>query len=445
MKPDGKHWNPEVELLGREELEGLQLRKLQEVLVRCAGSPFYRQWFREAGFDCSRVASLEDIRSLPLMDKGMLKGGDPTRFLTVPTDDVVRVHSSSGTTGEATIIFHTALDIERWAQLVARCMYMVGVRRTDVFQNMMGYGLFTGGLGLHYGAERIGAMVIPAGSGNSKRQIQLMRDLNTTVIHIIPSYALYLLEVFDELGVDPRRDTKLRLAIMGAEPHTEDLRRRVEEAYGLDAYNCYGLTEMCGPGVAFECPAREGLHVWEDSFLLEVLDPSTLQPVPEGEVGELVFTTLEREGMPLLRYRTRDLAFVYQGPCECGRAHRRISRIKGRSDDMFIVKGVNIFPMQVEKALLGVLGVGTNYRIVLETIGSRDEMRVEVEVTSEMWHGGQVELDRLRKKITEELRHEVLITPLVDLVEPGSIHRGEGKAVRVLDRREFAAGSGAGD
>lgn len=433
-------WNPEMELLPREEIEALQLRRLREVLRRCARSPFYRDLFREASFDPEKVTSLADLKVLPFTDKDTLRGGDPARFLTVPLEDIVRVHSSSGTTGQATVVFHTARDIDAWAELVARCMYMTGVRRTDVFQNMMGYGLFTGGLGFHYAAERIGALVIPAGSGNSRRQIQLMRDFRTTVVHVIPSYALYLLEVFREMGLDPAADTDLRIAFIGAEPHTESLRRRLEESYGMKAYNSYGLTEMNGPGVAFECPFQEGMHVWEDSFLLEVIDPETLQPVPDGEEGELVMTTLNREGMPLLRYRTRDLAFVYPEPCRCGRAHRRISRIKGRTDDMFIVKGVNIFPMQVERVLLGILGVGSNYQIVLDTVESRDEMRVMVEVAGDLWHGEVRELNRLRKRIVEELRQEILVTPLVELVEPGTLPAGEGKAVRVVDRREYARG-----
>jgi phenylacetate-CoA ligase len=440
MKADGEHWDPGMERLSREELDALQLRRLQDTLQRCARSPFYKDWFREAGFDPRKVTSLADIAALPCMEKETLRGGDPTRFLTVPVDDIVRVHSSSGTTGQATVVFHTARDIDAWADLVARCIYMVGVRRADVFQNMMGYGLFTGGLGFHYAAERIGAMVIPAGSGNSKRQIQLMRDFHTTVIHIIPSYALYLLEVFGEMGLDPRSDTDLRIAFIGAEPHTEGLRGRLEEAYGIDAFNSYGLSEMCGPGVAFECPEKEGLHVWEDSFLMEVLDPATLEPVAVGEEGELVFTSLDREGMPLLRYRTHDLASVYEGACRCGRVHRRISRIKGRTDDMFIVKGVNIFPMQVEKVLLGVLGVGSNYQIILDTVEAMDEMRVLVEVAGELWHGEVRELNKLRRGLIEELRQEVLITPLVELVEPGSLPAGEGKAIRVVDKREHARG-----
>ncbi|MDD3717658.1 MAG: phenylacetate--CoA ligase [Actinomycetota bacterium] len=432
------HWDPVMETMDGEELRALQLKRLRGTLERCAGSPFYREWFKEAGFDPAAVFSLEDIRRLPFMDKDTLRGGDPTRFLTVPKDDVVRMHSSSGTTGQATVIFHTARDVEAWTELVARCMYMAGVRRSDVFQNMMGYGLFTGGLGFHYAAERIGAMVIPAGSGNSRRQIQLMRDFHTTAVHVIPSYALYLLEVFADVGLDPRGDTDLRIAFLGAEPHTESLRRRIEESYGVGAFNSYGLSEMCGPGVAFECPAKLGMHVWEDSFLVEVVDPGTLEPVAEGGEGELVFTSLNREGMPLLRYRTRDLSSIVEGTCPCGREHRRISRIKGRSDDMFIVKGVNIFPMQVEKVLLGVLGVGSNYQIVLDTVGAMDEMRVLVEVAGELWHGEVRELNRLRSRIMEELRQEVLVTPRVELVEPGSLPAGEGKAVRVLDEREHA-------
>ncbi len=437
--PEGEFWNPEVELLSGEEIRSLQLRRLRAVLERCGNSPFYREWFREAGFDPARVSSLDDLRALPFMDKETLRGGDPRRFLTVPLEEVVRLHSSSGTTGQATVVFHTARDIDAWTELVARCMYMTGVRRSDVFQNMMGYGLFTGGLGFHYAAERIGALVIPAGSGNSKRQIQLMRDFGTTVIHVIPSYALYLLDVFRELGLDPRRDTSLRIAFIGAEPHTESLRRRLEEAYGIKAYNSYGLSEMSGPGVAFECPFQEGMHVGEDSFILEAIDPEPLEPAPAAEGGERA-RTLHREGMPLLRYRTHDLARVFPEPCRCGRAHRRISRIKGRTDDMFIVKGVNVFPMQVERVLLGILGVGSNYRIVLETVDNRDEMRVQVEVSGDLWHGEVKELSQLRRRIAQELRNEILVTPVVELVEPGSLPAGEGKAVRVVDMRDHARG-----
>jgi len=300
------------------------------------------------GISPEDIRSLEDLRRIPFTTKEDLRRGFPYGFLAVPKDEVVRLHASSGTTGTPTVVYHTRRDLEVWADLVARCLYMVGMRKEDVFQNMMSYGLFTGGLGLHYGAERIGALVIPSGAGNSRRQITLMRQFGTTAIHIIPSYALKLLETFQEMGLDPK-EMKLRMAFVGAEPHTEEVRRRIEEAYGIDAFNSYGLSEMNGPGVAFECPYKEGMHVWEDSYILEVIDPETLEPVPDGEEGELVLTTLRREAMPLLRYRTGDLAFVYPDPCPCGRTHRRISRIKGRTDDMFIIKGVNVFPMQVDR------------------------------------------------------------------------------------------------
>jgi len=304
-----------------------------------------------------------------------------------------------------------------------------------VFQNTMGYGLFTGGLGFHYGAEKLGVMVIPSGPGNSRRQIYLMQTFGTTVIHILPSYAMRLLSVFQEMGLDPRYDTRLRIAFIGAEPHSEEMRKRIEEAYGMDAYNSYGLSEMNGPGVAFECPYKNGLHVWEDSFILEVIDPETLEPLPDGEEGELVFTTLTREGMPIIRYRSRDLAAVYPEPCPCGRTHRRISRIKGRTDDMLIVKGVNIFPIQIERVLMNIPEVGTDYQIILDRKNYLDAMTVRVEINAKFFDGDIRHLERLQKKIVEELRSEIIIEPEVELVEPGSIPKSEGKAVRVIDKR----------
>jgi len=315
-------------------------------------------------------------------------------------------------------------------------MYMAGMRRSDVFQNMMTYGLFTGGLGFHYGAEKIGALVIPAGAGNSKRQIQLMRDFETTAVHIIPSYALHLSTVFQEVGVDPRRDTKIRMAFLGAEPHSEKMRRKIEELYGFKAFNSYGLSEMNGPGVAFECPEQNGMHIWEDNYIVEIIDPVTLKPVPEGVEGELVLTTLMRTGMPILRYRTKDLTRIMPGPCPCGRTHRRIERITGRTDDMMILKGVNIFPIQIERKLMEIPGVGTNFLIVLERIDFNDSMTVRVEVQKEFFSGNLKQLETLRRRITEDLRSEILITPLVELVEPDSLPRSEGKAKRVIDNRK---------
>ena len=305
-----------------------------------------------------------------------------------------------------------------------------------MFQNICGYGLFTGGLGFQYGIERLGCLSIPAGAGNSPRQIKLMRDFGTTVAHAIPSYLGRLYDVFVEEGLNPRADTRLHTLVIGAEPHTEEHRRRIEEMFGVKAYNSFGLSEMNGPGVAFECTEQNGLHVWEDAYIVEIIDPQTLAPVPDGEVGELVMTTLDRRAMPVIRYRTRDLTRFLPGECKCGRVHRRLDRISGRSDDMFIVKGCNIFPMQVEGVLMKLPEVGDDYRIVLETIDDQDEMIVEVEVKNEWFRGDLTFLDRLQRQITHQLRDEVLLRPLVRLVEPGSIPKAEGKAVRVIDRRK---------
>ena len=347
---------------------------------------------------------------------------------------MVRLHASSGTTGQATVIYYTAKDIAAWADLLARSMYMTGLRPQDVFQNMMGYGLFTGGLGFHYGAERLGALTIPAGAGNSLRQVKLMQQFGTTAIHIIPSYALYLLNTFEKRGLDPR-DLPLRLAFIGAEPHSEDIRRRLEAAYGVKAYNSYGLSEMNGPGVAFECPEQNGMHVWEDAFLLEVIDPRTTEPLGPGQTGELVFTNLTREGMPLLRYRTRDLAAYDPTPCACGRAHRRLSRIQGRTDDMLIIKGVNIFPLQIEQVLMAMPEVATNYLVEVTRENFNDVLHVKVEVKESFFKEDLKYLKGLQKRLTEALKSELLITPRVELVEPNTLPAGEGKAVRVVDRR----------
>ena len=289
----------------------------------------------------SLIDTLEELEELPFTTKADLRNNFPDGMLAVPYSEIVRLHSSSGTTGRATVVYHTRNDIHNWTELVARSMYMTGVRKDDVFQNMMGYGLFTGGLGLHYGSERLGALTIPASSGNSKRQIWLMKEFKTTVIHITPSYALHLYSIFEEEGIDPRKDLHLRIAFLGAEPYSEETRRRIEEMYGIDAFNSYGLSEMNGPGVAFECPVKNGMHLWEDSYIPEIIDPATGKVLPDGEEGELVLTTLVREGMPLIRYRTGDITRLFSERCQCGRTHKRIDRIKGRSDDMIIIKGVN--------------------------------------------------------------------------------------------------------
>ncbi len=428
------YWNVELETLNPAALQELQLSRLRQTVERAAQSRFYSRRLQEAGVAAANLKSVKDISRIPFTTKDDLRAHG-LEMLTLPLSDMVRLHASSGTTGQATVIYYTRQDIETWADLVARSMYMTGMRATDVFQNMMGYGLFTGGLGFHYGAERLGALTIPIGAGNSLRQLQLMQQFGTTAVHIIPSYALYLLNTFAQSGLDPR-DLPLRLAFLGAEPHSEDMRQRIEAAYGLKAYNSYGLSEMNGPGVAFECPEQNGLHVWEDSFLLEVLDPHTLEPVPPGVPGELVFTNLTRQGMPLLRYRTRDLASFDDSPCPCGRGFRRLSRIMGRTDDMLIVKGVNIFPMQIDKVLMAMPEVGTHYLVELSRKDFSDIMLVKVEVQQNFFNEDLRYLKQLQKRITEALKSELLVTPRVELVEPNTLPRTEGKAQRVIDNRQ---------
>lgn len=429
------YWEKDLETIEREKMEKLQLARLKQSLGKAARSPYYKEVFQKAGLEIGQIQSLNDVPLLPLTTKDDLRRQWPYGFLACSKDDIVRMHSSSGTTGRAIVVFHTMNDVNHWTNLVARSMYMTGMRKSDVFQNMMTYGLFTGGLGFHYGAEKLGALVIPSSAGNSKRQIQLMMDFDTTFIHIIPSYALHLTAVFEEMKIDPRKDTRLKGAFVGAEPHSEKLRKMIEDFYGFKAYNSYGLSEMCGPGVAFECPYQNGLHVWEDEFLMEIIDPVSLKRLPDGEEGELVMTTLMREGMPIIRYRTRDLTRIVPGICECGRTHRRIERIKGRSDDMIIIKGVNIFPIQIEKKLMDIPGVGTNYLIVLEREGLNDTMIVKAEVQKEFFAGDLKQLENLRRRIVEELKSDILITPKVDLVAPDSLAKSEGKAVRVIDNR----------
>jgi phenylacetate-CoA ligase len=434
-RPFLQFWNKELETIGFGELESQTTQRLKESVGRALRSPFYKRLFGDSGLTEASIRRASDIEKFPFIDKDALRKNDPIDFLSVGLKQVVRMHSSSGTTGRPVVVFHTRYDIDQWADLVARCLFMTGFRDTDIFQNMMGYGLFTGGLGFHYGAERIGALVIPAGSGNSKRQIMLMREYGTTAVHIIPSYALHLASIFVQEGIDPRRDTKLVRAFIGAEPHSEQSRRKIEEFYGVDAFNSYGLSEMCGPGVAFECPEKNGMHIWEDRYLVEVIDPETLMPVGPGVEGELVLTTLDREAMPMIRYRTRDRVRLLDDRCPCGRTHRRISRITGRTDDMLIIKGVNIFPVQVEQVLMRSEEVGNNFLIELDTDDHIDRMTVKVEADPILFSGGGARASELEKRIIADLKSELLITPRVTVVRAGTLPAGEGKAVRVVDSR----------
>lgn len=432
---DNNFFNPEIETISREELKKMQLERLKATVKHAFNAPFYKERFEKLGITPDSINSLDDLRKLPFTTKQDLRENYPFGLIATDMKNIVRLHSSSGTTGNPTVVCHTQHDLNCWANRMARCFYMVGLRNTDVFQNSSGYGMFTGGLGIHYGIERLGAMAVPAAAGNSLRQIKFIKDFGTTAIHAIPSYALRLADVMLDMGIDPKKDTKLTTLIIGAEPHTEGTRKKIEERLGVKAYNCFGMTEMSGPGVAFECKEQNGLHLWEDSFLIEIVNPETLEPVPDGEIGEMVLTTLDREGMPMIRYRTRDLTRILPGSCPCGRTHRRIDRIKGRSDDMFIVKGVNIFPMQIEKILMQFPELGSNYLITIENVNSNDEVFIEVELGSLFTDDFQ-QLQSLTKEITRRLKDEILLTPRVKLVDKGSLPQSEGKAVRVIDKRE---------
>lgn len=429
-------FNPELEQLDRQGIEKLQLERLKATVEHCYnGSKFYKERFDSIGLKPSDIQTLDDLKRIPFTTKQDLRDTYPFGIASVSLDKCVRLHSSSGTTGNPTVILHTQKDLDQWANAVARCLWMVGCRPDDVFQNSSGYGMFTGGLGFQYGAEKLGMLTVPAAAGNTLRQIKFITDFGTTVLHAIPSYAARLYEVMCEKGIDPRKDTRLRVLAIGAEPHSEDTRKRIENMLGVKAYNSFGMSEMCGPGVAFECKEQNGMHIWEDYYIVEIVNPDTLEPVPDGEVGELVLTTINREAMPLLRYRTRDLTRILPGKCPCGREHKRLDRMKGRSDDMIILKGVNIFPIQIETILMQFKELASDYLITLETLENNDAMTVEVEMAANIALDDYGLLQRLEKEITRQLKDEILITPRVKLVPKGSLPKSEGKAVRVKDLR----------
>ena len=431
------YFNPEVETMSRQELEALQMERLKKTLQLCMNAEFYRKRFAELGITPDDIQTLDDVRKLPFTTKEDLRNNYPFGLACVPLKECTRLHSSSGTTGNPTVVLHTQKDLDEWANAVARCLWMVGSRPEDVFQNSAGYGMFTAGLGFQYGAERVGMLTVPAAAGNTTRQIKFIKDFGTTVLHAIPSYASRIYEVMKEEGVNPRRDTKLRVLCIGAEPHSEEQRKRIEDNLGVKAYNSYGISEMMGPGVAFECQEQNGLHIWEDYFIVEIIDPVTLEPVADGELGELVITTINREAMPLLRYRTRDLTRFLPGECPCGRHHRRLARLQGRSDDMMILKGVNIFPIQIEKILLKFKELSTDYLVTLETKENGDTMTIDVEL-NQLFTDDYRQLQTLEKTITRLLKDEILITPKVRFVAKGSLGASdEKKAVRVKDLRKL--------
>ena len=434
---DIRYWDSAIEKIGKKELEVYQLENLKETVYWALQTPFYKKRLKSVGITSSDdIKTLSDINKIPYTTKDDMRSAYPYDLLAVPKEDVVRLHASSGTTGAITVIYHTQRDIDRWTDLAARAVTMVGCTKKDVFQNMMTYGLFTGGLGLHYGAEKAGLTVIPISAGNTKRQFKFMKDFQTTFIHATPNYMLHVSTLIEEEGYK-RSDFNLKKALGGAEPHSEDMRKKIEALLEVDVYNNYGLSEMNGPCVATECVYKEDMHIWEDSFYLEVINPDTLEKVPDGEEGELVFTTLRRQATPLLRYRSRDLSAINPAPCKCGRTHRRITRIKGRSDDMLIINGVNVFPAQIEEIIMKMPEVGTNYLIVVDKAGALDKVTVRTEVGPTAFSDDARDLNALREKIKENIKDAILISPSVELHEQGTLPVQEGKAKRVIDNRKI--------
>jgi len=424
-----------LESMPREELTSLQLVRLKSTIKAAFRNPFYSEKLRKAGIETpADIKTLSDVLRIPFTTKDDLRSAFPVDHLSVPHKEVVRLHSSSGTTGKPTVIYHTRTDLMHWTELVSRSLVAVGCTEEDIFQNMMTYGLFTGGLGLHYGAENLGMMVIPVSSGNTERQVKLMQDFNTTVLHATPSYLLHIHSYCKANNIDVK-SLPLRRAVIGAEPHSEDIRKKIENLYDIDVYNCYGLSELNGPGVAFECLEKHDMHVWEDSYIAEIIDPETEEPLPDGEEGELVLTSLGRAAVPLLRYRTRDLTSINPELCKCGRTHRRIRRIKGRTDDMMIINGVNVYPSQIEEVLMRFSEIGTNYRIEIEKKGALDLCIIKTEVNASVFSDDARNLNALRERIQERVKSAVFIHPRVELHEPGVLPVSVGKAVRVVDNR----------
>lgn len=429
-------WNEEFETLPREAIESLQLKRLQHTLERVyATVPFYRQAFQKAGVTPDKVKTLSDLQRLPFTLKQDMRDNYPYGLFAVPLERIVRIHASSGTTGKPTVVGYTRRDIEIWAELMARSFGAAGVCRGDVIHNAYGYGLFTGGLGAHYGAEKLGAAVIPMSGGNSKKQIMIMQDFGSTVLTCTPSYSLYLAEIAAEEGVDIK-SFPLRVGILGAEPWSESIRAEIEEKLNIKAIDIYGLSEILGPGVAIECiEAQHGLHIWEDHFIPEIIDPETGEALPDGEQGELVITTITKEGIPMIRYRTRDITRLIAEPCRCGRTHRRLERMSGRSDDMLIIRGVNVFPSQIESVLMTVEGVEPHYQLIVNREDNLDSLEVQVEVNEAIFSDAVKTLQDLADRIRKEIKELLGITCKVRLVEPKTITRSEGKAKRVIDNR----------
>ena len=416
----------------KQNLQGQRLHKLVDRVYHSV--PFYRQKMQEMDITPADINTIEDITKLPFTTKQDLRDNYPYGLFAVPMSEIIRLHASSGTTGRPTVVGYTRKDLSVWSEMIARCLSAYGATRDDIFSVAYGYGLFTGGLGLHYGVEHLGATVIPVSSGNTAKQIQLLHDFGPTALACTPSYALYLAEAMVKTGI-PRSEFKLRIGIFGAEPWTENMRREIETKLGVDAYNIYGLSEIMGPGVSHECECKNGSHIIDDHFYPEIISPETLQPLPYGEQGELVFTTLTKEGLPLLRYRTKDLCSLTDEPCPCGRTNVRMSRIMGRSDDMLIIRGVNVFPTQVESVILEMEEFEPHYLLVVDRVNNLDVLEVQVEVRDGYYSDEISKMMAMKKKVAHRLQSVLGLSADIKLVEPYSIARSEGKAKRVIDKR----------
>lgn len=431
-------FNIEYETMPREALEAIQLRRLQATLNRVyATVPFYQKKFEEAGITPSEIKSLADIQKIPFTTKQDLRDNYPFGMFAVPMDNIVRIHASSGTTGKPTVVGYTARDIGTWSELMARSLSAGGATRGDIIHNAYGYGLFTGGLGVHYGAEKLGASIIPVSGGNTKRQIIIMKDFGPTILTATPSYTLHLAEVAEEMGVS-FKDLKFKYGIFGAEPWSESMRQEIENKLKIIAVDIYGLSEVMGPGVAIEChEAKAGLHIYEDHFIAEIIDPKTGKALPYGETGELVFTSITKEAFPVIRYRTRDISALNPEPCICGRSHVRMKRVSGRTDDMLIIRGVNVFPSQIESVLMQIDEVEPHYQLVVDRKDNLDTLSVLVEVGEHLFSDEVKNLQSLEKKISKDIKEILGVSAAVKLVEPKTITRSEGKAIRVIDNRKL--------
>jgi len=433
-------YNEEFETLPREVLESLQLKRLQQIVQRVYHTVgFYRKAFDEAGVKPDDIKTISDIRRLPFTSKQDLRDNYPFGLFTVPMSSIVRLHASSGTTGRSVVVGYTKRDIDTWSELMARCFVAAGLTKNDIIHNAYGYGLFTGGLGAHYGAEKLGASVIPISGGNTKRQIMILQDFGPTAICCTPSYALNLAEQGAAMGVD-MQSLKLRVGIFGAEPWSEQMRDEIENKLNLTALNIYGLSEIMGPGVSMEClEGRQGMHVFEDHFIVEAIHPETGEILPYGEEGELVFTTITKEAFPLVRYRTRDISRLMIEPCRCGRSHIRMDRVTGRSDDMLIIRGVNVFPSQIEAVLIGVTELEPHYQLIVDRSGTMDTLEIQVEVSEKIFSDSDEVryLQKIEKRLSKDIKDYLGVTAKVKLVEPKSLQRFEGKASRVIDKRKM--------